>query len=309
MPVAARGGRGAGGATRRRRRPSAWPYLYVLPALLFAGVFVYWPLVRVVALSFFEWNLVSPDRAYVGRDNYAALFSDRDFPRLLWQTLGYVLLALVGNFLLPLGLATLTLGVADRHADLYQSLLFTPTVVATSVGALLWQWVYLPTGGLLNAGLAALGLPEASWLSDPDTALGAIGVVAAWKFLGFNYLIALAGLKAVPRDYLEAARVDGAGGWALLAGVVLPLLGPTVLFLALTTALQALPNAFVPIRVLTEGGPAGATSNLLYAVYQSGFQFFQVGRASAEAVVLMLLLSLAGVAYFRLLDRKLAYDR
>jgi ABC-type sugar transport system permease subunit len=146
-------------------------------------------------------------------------------------------------------------------------------------------------------------------LNNPGTALGAVGVATAWKFLGFNYLFALAGLRAIPRDPVEAAQVDGAGPWALLTGVVLPLLAPTLLFLGLTTVLQALPNTFVPIQILTKGGPSDASTNLLYAVYQDAFQFFAIGRASAEAVLLLLLLGGLAVWQFRLLERRLDYDR
>lgn len=301
---------GVGLAGRRSRvRRAARPYIFLLPALLVLALFVYWPVVQVGLLSLYEWNMVSPTRVFVGIHNFADFFGDADSYRLLLQSLFYLLIALLGNFLLPIGLALLTLQVGKRYGHLYQALLFTPTVVATAVGTLLWQFIYLPSGGPLNAALAAADLPGGNWLNDPGTALTAVGVVAAWKHLGFNYLIALAGLVSVPRDYLEAARVDGATGWPLVRTIVLPLLMPTTLFLALTTILEALPHAFIPIRILTGGGPSNATSNLLYEVYQSGFRFFQVGKASAEAVVLMALLGGAAVWQFRLLDRKLVYDR
>lgn len=285
------------------------PYLLLLPAAFFLGLFVYWPVVLVGILSFFDWNMVSPDAAFVGLENFAYLLASPEFYGLLLRSLMYVVIAMLGNFLLPVGLALLTLQVAGRYRDLYQALLFTPTVVAVSIGALLWQWIYLPTGGPLNELLSLFGLPPGNWLNDPRTALGAVGVVVAWKFFGFNYLIALAGVAAVPRDCLEAARVDGATGWPLLRWVVVPLLMPTILFVALTAILQALPYAFVPVDILTRGGPVDASNNLLYKVYQDGFQFFAVGRASAEAVVLMVLLGGFAVWQFQVLDRSLTYDR
>lgn len=273
------------------------------------GLFVYWPLAQVSLLSFFQWNMVSPTRPFVGLENFVTLLTDGDFLRVILQSFAYIAIALLGNFLLPIGLAMLTLEVTSRQADLYQSLLFTPTVVAVSVGALLWQWIYLPTGGLLNSFLSLLGLPGGNWLNDPSTALGSVGLVAAWKFMGFNYLISLAGLRAVPREYLEAARVDGATGWPLVRYVIGPLLAPTMLFIALTAFLQALPNAFVPVEILTGGGPNNASNHLLFAVYEIGFNFFQVGRAGAAAVILMVLLGGAAVWQFRMLDRSLSYDR
>ena len=295
--------------SRKYWKGAATPYLYLLPALLFLGLFIYWPLMQVTILSFFRWNLISSNRTFVGLDNFASLLTDPKFFGILLQTLAYMLIALLGNFLLPVGLAMLTLQVGRRYTDLYQSLLFTPTMVAVAIGSLLWQWIYLPTGGFLNALLSVIGLPEVNWLNDPDTALGAVGIVAAWQFMGFNYLISLAGLMAIPREYLEAARIDGATGWPLLRSVIIPLLMPTLLFVALTSILQALPNAFVPIEILTRGGPSESSDNLLYTIYQDGFQFFQVGKASAEAVVTILLLGGAAIWQFRILDRSSSYER
>lgn len=284
-----------------------WPY--ALPAGAFLGVFVGWPVLRVCYLSLFEWNLVSPNKTFVGLGNFAGLLGSAEFLRVLAQSLLYIGVALLGNFLLPLLLAGLTLRVGGRWVGLYQSLLFTPAVVAVSVGALLWQWIYLPTGGLLNGLLSLFGLQGVNWLNDTRTALSAVTVVAVWKFMGFNYLIALAGLMAVPKDYLEAARVDGAAGWPLLRWVLVPLLMPTILFVALTAILQALPHVFVPVEILTRGGPSDATNNLLYAAYRDGFQFFQVGKASAESVLILALFGGAAVWQFTILDRRTGYDR
>lgn len=321
MPLKTRT-RGAGrhGPGRRAKRPAravqkrgtrraAQAYFFLLPALVFLGIFVYWPVLLTALLSMFEWNLISPNATFVGLENFVSLLTSAEFLRILAQSVLYVLLALLGGFLLPVGLAMLTLMVPRRHADLYQALLFTPTVVATSVGALLWQFIYLPTGGLLNASLSLFGVEGGNWLNDPNTVIPAVGVVAAWNTMGFNYLIALAGLMAVPKEQLEAARVDGATGLPFVRFVLIPLLMPTILFLGLTTVLQALPNAFVPVEILTGGGPADASNNLLYDVYRNGFRFFQVGTASAEAVLLMLLLGGFAVWQFRLLDRTVTYDR
>src|SRR5262249_27499969 len=154
-------------------------------------------------ISMFNWNLVSPYQTYVGLANYQDLFSDPSFWGLLMQSLWYVLISIVSTFLLPVGLALLTLQVRGREMDIYQAALFVPTIVASSIGALLWSWIYLPTGGLLNTMLQLIHISPIPWLNSPATALPAVSIVAAWKVLGFNYLIALAGLRAIPTDYLE----------------------------------------------------------------------------------------------------------
>ncbi|MCS7195030.1 MAG: sugar ABC transporter permease [Meiothermus sp.] len=286
----------------------AWePYLLLAPGLLFLLVFVYWPLVYNLWLSLFEWNLVSPQARFVGLGNYQALLQDPLLGQLLRQSLLYLALAALGNFLLPLALALLTLQVGGRWAELYQSLLFTPTVVAVSIAALVWLYLYLPAAGPLAKAFAALGLPAPGFLADPQLALYAVSLVANWKFLGFHYLIALAGLKALPKEVLEAARVDGAVGWAFLSRVLLPLLAPTLVFLFLSALASALDYAFVPVDVMTQGGPFGQSSNLMYAVYQEAFRYFRAGMAAALAVLLTLGMAALIVGQLRLLERRGVY--
>ncbi len=284
------------------------PYFYILPAVVVLGLFIYWPLVQVALLSLYRWNLVTP-KIWLGNANYDRLLHDPNLTTVLLQSTWYVLLALLGNFLLPVGLAMPTMQARPGAVTVYQSLLFTPAVISSTVGALLWQWIYLPTGGPLNSLLSVVGIENINWLNDPRIALPAVSIVTSWKFLGFNYLVALAGLSSLPKEPLEAARIDGAIGWPLLKDIIVPLLAPTLLFIGLTTILQALPNTFVPIQILTRGGPSDASTNLLYVVYQDAFQFFQVGKASAEAVILMLLLGGFAIGQFRLLERNLDYER
>lgn len=287
----------------------ATPYLLIFPAFLLLTVFIFYPLAKTVQISFFEWNLVSPKRTYVGFTNYIDFIGAPDFLALLWQTGMYLSLATIGNFLLPTGLALLTLQVGKREMDLYQSLLFVPTVVAISIGTLIWLWFYVPSGsGLFNSLAGLVGLRHRSWLNDPVTALPAVSLVANWKYLGFNYLIALAGLSAIRKDLLEAARVDGAEGWPLLRFIIVPLFGPSALFLFVTTLLQSLENVFVPIEILTVGGPAGMSNNLMYAVYQDAFKFFRAGRAAADSIVLIGVFAILILVQFSLFERAVHYD-
>jgi sn-glycerol 3-phosphate transport system permease protein len=297
--------RALGEAWRRGLEPA--PYLYLAPALLFLGLFVYWPLLYNGWLSLHEWNLVSPDRRFVGLANFAALFQDPGFHRLLWQTLLYVLLALVGNFALPLLLALATLALPPRWQDLFQTLFFLPTVAAASVASLVWLYLYLPAVGPLAQLLRGLGVEAPEFLGDPAWALPAVALVANWKYLGLHYLVALAGIRALPREVLEAARVDGAEGWSLGRRVLLPLLAPTLVFLFLSTVTSALDYAFIPVDVMTQGGPFGTTSNLMYATYQEAFRFFRAGVAAAQAVLLVGIFAVFVVWQYRLLSRKDGY--
>lgn len=297
----------------RQRRPriaAVVPYLYVAPAILCIGIFVFYPLLQTVQISFYEWNIIRDRQNFVGLENYLNLLGDDDFWEIIWQSALYLALSVGAVVALPIGLAFLTLRLREREIALYQSLLFFPTVIATSIAVLVWIWFFLPTRtGLFNTLIAPFGFAPVEWLTNSFTALPAVAIVANWKIMGFHFLIALAGLKAIPRDYLEAAVVDGASGWTLMRHIVLPLFAPTGLFLLIVTLIQGLEYVFVPIRVMTLGGPANVSNNLMYAIYQEGFMNFRAGYASALSVMLIVLFG--GLAYmqYRLLDRRVQYDR
>ncbi len=286
------------------------PYFYIAPALTAIIVFVYFPLARTVHLSFYQGNLLNPTRMYVGLTNYSQLLDNPIFQRTLLQSGYYVLFSLIGSVIIPVSLALLTLHLTDKEIDFYQSTLFLPTVMAFNVVVLIWAFFLLPTpNGLFNRLIALFGQSPQSWLKDPLFALPSIALMANWKIMGFHFLLAVAGLKAIPRECLEAAYVDGAHGWTLMRRVVLPLFAPTGLFIITVTLIGSMDAVFTPIRVLTEGGPNNATNNLMYAIYSEGFRFFRLGQASAMSVVLIILFG--GVIYwqYRLLDRWVTYER
>lgn len=309
IPVAARPSRAE--AASHDRRGAAWrrmrPYACTVPALVLLIVFLFLPLVLAAVLSLFEWNLITPAPTWIGLDNYRGLFTP-EFGTLAVQSLQCVVLAVLGSFVLPVALAVFTRWVGPRSAALYQAVLFTPTVIAAAVAGLVWQFLLLPGVGPVDALLDHLGLGSHDWLSSPQTALPAVSVIATWKFLGFNYVVALAGVSAVPAPQMEAARIDGASVFQLVRHVMLPMMAPTLLFLLLTTVLQALPNVFVFIQVITQGGPSGASNNLLYESYRDAFQQLAVGPGAATSVVLVVVLAATAIWQFRLLDRRVHYD-
>ncbi len=295
---------------RRGRLRRLTPYLYLAPALIFIAVFVYIPLLRTFQLSFWQGNLLNPFRQYVGPQQYLDVISNPLFGELIFHSGLYLVFAIIGSVIVPISLAFLTLQLTDREVDFYQSILFVPTVVAFNVVVLIWAFFFLPTtGGLFNQLLAFFGESPRSWMKDPVLALPGIALIANWKIMGFHFLLAVAGLKAIPKEYLEAAYVDGAHGWTLIRRIVLPLFAPTGLFILIITLIGALDAVFTPIRVLTEGGPNNATNNLMYAIYSEGFRFFRPGQASALSIILIVLFG--GLIYwqYRLFDRNIQYDR
>lgn len=262
----------------------------------------------MVGLSLTDWNLISPLPRFVGLENYRELLTSPTFLQTLAQTAYYLALAFVGNFMVPVLLAVLTLGVGPRLLSLYRTVLFLPAVVSSAVGAIVWQYLFLPTGGPINALLGVAGIDGANWLNDPATVIPAIAAIATWNNFGFNYVIALGGLSAIPRSIQDAARLDGAAGLSMLTRITIPMAAPTLIFVATAALLQALPQVFVPLQLITGGGPDNASNNLFFDVYRTAFQYFRVGESSAGAVVLVALLAMAAIVQYRLADRRTTYD-
>jgi len=296
------------GATRFKVTEALIPYLFLFPVVALMLVFIYWPLVYSVYLSFFDWNFVSPDKLYVGLDNYRRLWDNVRFHRALHQTGIYILALVPLQVFLPLGLALLLWPIRKSRAQsAYRIMLFSPTVVAFSVGALLWLWIFNPLMGVLNQIIVELGGERVNWLSNPSTAIWCVIVVSAWKSLGFNLILYLAALEAVPNDYIEAAQIDGASGWQIIRSIRWPLITPTFFFVLVTTIIAVNDEVFGAINVLTDGGPYDRTSNIVYYLYQQGFRFFQIGSASAVSLIIFVGTVLLTWLQFRFVERHVYY--
>jgi ABC-type sugar transport system permease subunit len=292
----------------RRGWSRALPYLFVLPALLSVVVFLYGPILASLALSFFDWNPLSPAPSYVGAANYRFLFGNTDFHLATWNTIVYCLILIPAQIVIPLCLAILLYHArGSRLGNTYRSLLFLPTIVAYSVAGVAWSWLLNPVSGLFNEVLATIGMPRSRWHTDPDLAILCVSLVTFWKSFGLNMLLWLAAFIGVPKEVREASRLDGAGPWQRFWTIELPLIAPTAFFIAITTFFHVLDDIVGVIDVLTGGGPANRTSSLLYFLWQRGLRFFQFGEASAVAVLIILAVLVLTWAQFRLFERRVFY--
>lgn len=284
------------------------PYLFVLPVLVLMGVFIYWPLLYSVYLSLLEWNFVSPTREFVGLGNFLELARDETFRRALVNTALYLLVLVPLLVVAPLGLALLLWPVRRSRAQgVYRAVLFCPTVVPFAVAAVVWLWILDPVVGVLTQAVIAAGGDRVNWLQSPNAAFWCIVALSAWKILGFNLILYVAALESVPKDYMDAAQLDGAGWWPLFRHVRFPLITPTFFFVLVTTFIFVSDEVFAAINVLTQGGPYGTTANLLYFLYERGFRFFQVGEASATALILFVAVISVTWLQFRVLERHVHY--
>jgi len=301
-----------------RRRVFAWnryrfwekatPFRFVAPVIAIVGVFTYWPLNYSIWLSFFDWNFVSPVKEFVGFANFTRLVDDPRFHRALWGTLVYILALVPAQVLLPLGLALLLWPIRRSRAQaVYRVTLFSPTVISFSVAALLWLWIFNPLQGILNKVIFEFGFAKVSWLSNPNTAIWCVIVVSIWKTIGFNLLLYLAALEAVPNDYIEAASLDGASGWQMFRLIRFPLITPTFFFVLVTTIISVNDEVFGAINVMTDGGPFDRSSNIVYYLYEQGFRIFQIGSASAVSLLIFAGTAILTWVQFRFVERHVHY--
>jgi sn-glycerol 3-phosphate transport system permease protein len=243
--------------------------------------------------SFFSWDLLTPPR-FVGLHNYGAIAAHGELGRLVLRTAAYSAIVVTGTTAVGLGLALLF----DRPGRVFaaaRASVFSAYVVSWVAVGLLWMWILDDGGGLAGRALRAAGAPAVSLLGDPRWALPVLAIVGVWKLTGYAMIVFLASLQSLPPSLLEAAALDGAGPWARFRHVTLPHLGPAAAFVATTTLVTSF-QAFDVVRIMTQGGPARATELLVYAIYEQIFLNLSVGRASALAVILfVVLLALAAV--------------
>lgn len=268
------------------REAVVWrPYAYLTPLIILLGLFTYWPMVQTFYLSFMRLNPGSAP-SFVGLANYAGVFDHSQFQDAARNSLIYIVASIPLKVMLPILIAFFLWSIGPRLSTLYKSILFIPTLLSFVVVAILWIWMLNPIAGFAQTLLKPFGLALPPLLSKSETAIYVILGVSTWKILGFNVLLYLAGLAAINRDLIEAMRMDGAGDGVILRHLILPLLSPTIFFVLISTIVFAVQQVFTPIDVMTQGGPANATTNLFYIAYQYTFESFNIGFASAAVTLL-----------------------
>ncbi len=279
--------------------------LFLAPNLFFLAVFTYWPLVYNVYLSLVTWDMISPDKLFVGLANYADLAADPEFWKVFANTFSFVGFGVVVTLFLGLAVALL-LNQKLWGRDVGRSVAFAPTILSGAAIAIVWIYVFDPRYGLIQLALSLVGGSSPAWLTDTHWAMPGLIIVYIWKNFGYAVVVYLAGLQSIPKDVVEAARVDGADSLQRLLNVTLPQLSPITFFLLVTSILGSF-QAFDLVAVLTQGGPVDATNTLVYDLYQEGFVAFHAGRAAAIAMVLFVLMLAVTVLQLRFIERRVHY--
>ena len=293
--------------TARERATDLWlagPATLAMIGLIFA------PVAIVAVLSFTDYQFGARTFRWIGWENYATLFTDPIGRKAVTNTLIYVAVvipfAMGLALVVALGLHNLTARFPRISATL-RAAYFLPVAATLVAMALAWQMLLHPSIGLVNQTLGGLGLPAPDWLSDRGLVIYTLAAIGIWQSVGYNMVLFLAGLAAIPPDLYEAAEIDGATrGWERFWTVTWPMLGPTTLFVAVITATQAF-RVFETVATLTRGGPAFASDTLVYALYREGFEYFKAGYASAITMVFFVVMVALTLAQFRVLERRVHY--
>lgn len=304
------------------------PYLFILPAFLVVIVFRLLPVLQAVRMSLFKWGIAGP-LTFVGLKNFARLFIDPKFYQSLSNTFWYAIIVVPATIIVSVFFASL-LNTRIRGRGVYRTLYYIPVVTSTVALSVVWKWIYNPDRGILNALFSFAGLGSVKWLNDPrglfELLFGAFGVeisgflagpsvalialiiMAVWHNAGYCIIIALAGLQNIPRQYYEAARLDGANGWNIFWHITLPSLSPTLFYLSVTQSIIAF-NTFTPVYMMTDppGGPLGTTSLVVFYLYEQSFRLWNLGYANAIAFVIFILIFFLTQLQRRFIERRVHY--
>mgnify|MGYP002123484230 FL=1 len=269
---------------------------FVVPALIPLTVFWIYPILRSMLLSLTDWDYMSPSYSFVGLSNYVALFKDTRFYSALWNTfvfgIGTVIPTIIGGMILAL-----LLQKAFRGDGIFKFILFSPWITPTVAISIVWTWIYEPDVGIANHVLKFFHLPALQWINSSSTAMLAVIIVTVWKSLGYAMIFYITALEKVPKELYEANALDGANSWQRFRDVTLPCISPTTFFLVIITMVNSL-QAYDQIQILTQGGPSGSTRTLLYMYYQLGFEEFNMGQATAVAIILILITVMLSLIQF-----------
>lgn len=281
----------------------------VVPALFFLALFVYYPVVQVVRISFTNWNLINDSYKYVGLKNWVWLFQGSGTKYLLnslkvtaLYTLGELIVTIVGGLMLAMIFNRITSSFSFMRA-----LVFLPKYIAMSSAAVIFLWILNTDNGILNYLIMKMGGAKVNWLGDKNRALLSILMLTGWRTIGYGMMIYLAAMRGISTNYYEAASIDGASKWKQFTRITLPLLSPTTLFLFVTTFISAM-KVFQSVDVMTSGGPYRSTEVIVFMIYKYAMEDFRMDRASTVAVFFFIILLIITAATMKVSNRSVNYD-
>ncbi|MGK4044196.1 sugar ABC transporter permease [Heyndrickxia oleronia] len=280
--------------------------LFLLPSILLFSIFVFYPMIRTIYLSFFLTNASGETTVFVGLENYLNMFTSSIFLKSIQSTFLFVLYTVPATIVISLFLAIIA-NEKLKGIGFFRTIFSSTMGISVAAASVFWMYLFNPTMGLLNQFLQSIGVESIGWLTDPAWALFSVSVTTVWMNIGFTFLVLLGGLQSIDSYLYESADIEGAGYFYKLKRITLPMLSPTLFFVLTVSIINAF-QTFGQIDILTHGGPQNETNLIVYSIYREAFVNYQFGSASAQAVVLFILILLMTALQFKLGERKVHYQ-
>jgi len=294
---------------RQSKREQLLAWTFILPALAVFLVFMFWPLAYTFYLSFFKWNMVAPTKTFVGIKNYISLLKEKVTLQLFLNTLLYILILVIFNFVIPYILAFINTFMMKKKAkSIYKVFIFMPSLISLVVGAIVLQWIFNPISGPVAAVLSKFGITIPSWSKTQGLVIVVISLVATYKAFGYNFLVLLAGVGSVSTELIEAARLDKTPYRKIFTQIVRPITSSSAIYILIMSIVQGMQYVFTPIKVLTQGGPDNASSNIIYGGYKEAFTFYDTGRSSALSIITMIIFLVMLFLEFKYVEKGVYYE-
>lgn len=283
-------------------------YIYLFPALVILAVFVIYPLIYTIYLSFFDWNMVAPTKDFVGFANYQKMLTDPIFHKILGNTLLYTILFVLFSCLFPYVVSFLMDIVIVKGKELYKPIFFIPAVISLVVASMVFTWILNPVSGPVAIILQSIGIKMPMWTNLNGWVISVIAAITSWKVFGYNFIVIYAAIAGIDREMIDAAKLDKVPTWKIFFRIVLPMSSSTGIYLLIMTVVQGLQYVFTPIKIITKGGPNNGSSNLIYYTYQKAFEMYRVGESSAISVMTLLIFLLVLIFTFKYIEKGVYYE-
>lgn len=280
--------------------------MFLLPSIILFSLFLFYPMIKTLYLSFFLTDMAGTPTVFVGLDNYIQLYTSDIFRKSFISTFLFVLYIVPSSIIIALFLAVLA-NEKLKGVGLFRTMYSSTMGISVAAGSIFWMYLFNPSMGLLNEALGVIGIDSIGWLTDPDWALIAISLTTIWMNIGFTFLILLGGLQSIDQSLYENANIEGAGYFRKLFLITVPMLSPTLFFVLVVTIINAF-QTFGQIDILTKGGPQYETNLIVYSIYREAFVNRQFGPASAQAVVLFVIILIMTAIQFKFAERKVHYQ-
>lgn len=307
MPCCRRSKRG-NMMNREERKGTVLGYIFLAPSLIIFAVFMFYPLFYTFYLSFFEWNMIKPVKKFVGIQNYITILQDPNTIKLLGNTAIYIVILLILNFVMPYLLSFILSFIIKKGKNFYKSTFFLPSVISLVVGSILYTWILNPISGPVAIILGKFGITMPFWSKTDGWVIAVLGIITSWKAFGYNFIVILAGVSGVSSEVIEAAKLDNIPTWRIFTDMVLPMSSATGIYVFIITIVQGLQYVFTPIKVITQGGPNYASSNMIYMSYHNAFTLYQTGTSSAVSVLTMIFFVVLLLLEFRFVEKGVYYE-